>query len=185
MPFWYHGTTQSKEFAQAGFPAEPHSSESQVIWPAMQKECGSNSFPDSRFPPQCGWPPLSNMNYSVNIFARNIEDNKIMTRSGPPQDWVDTVKEAQASAECRLFGIDLRDNSRTSNPPEIQMKQITKETAASMEHESNSIQNIENSKSSSDGVQVSADFPRRELQLKHGCNTSTRTRTKVSFLQQI
>ncbi|KAL5796003.1 hypothetical protein ACOSQ2_000823 [Xanthoceras sorbifolium] len=134
--FWYQGSNHSHELIQLGTAAEVQSSERQVVWPMRQKETDSNlannsNGCNSRVPSEGIWPsPHSNV--SLNFFPDSSDDGKIVAprsvfssyASSVPSrpsndlahDQMEKGKQSETSVGCRLFGIDLKNNSNAPAP---------------------------------------------------------------------
>ncbi|KAK9279761.1 hypothetical protein L1049_013443 [Liquidambar formosana] len=202
--FWYPGSTQSHELTQIGSVVEVQSGESQVVWHSKQKEINTNlinssSCCSSRARPEGNqgmWPSPR----MLSLFQDSTEDNRtVSTRSihscytspvssrlsnGSILDQFEKGKRFETSTGCRLFGIDLTNNSNTAALPEKELacpnivssdaKGPTPATACGADK----AQNME--KSSKEQKQAVIETSLKETQGKQGC-TTTRTRTKVQM----
>lgn len=199
--FWYTGSSPSHELSQLGGVTEVQSSESQVLWPPKPKEINGNVIHNSSCGSSIGrpeglWPP--SVNVSFNLFHDLKEDGKtVSTRSilsgyntslaSRPSnslisDQVEKGKRTEVSIGCRLFGIDLTSNSKTTlekSCPSISSTSVKGPIAAAAVSEADRIQNLEASKSSNDQKQVLPDASQKDTQGKQICTPSSRTRTKV------
>ena len=200
--FWYTGSSPSHELTQLGGVTEVQSNESQVLWPMKPKEINGNIIHNSNCGSSIGrpegiWPPPS-VNVSLNLFQDLKEDSKtVSTRSilsgyntslaSRPSntlisDQVEKGKRTEDSIGCRLFGIDLTRNSKTTplegSCPSISSSSVKGPTRAVVS-EADRIQNLDASKSSNDQKQVLPEASQKETQGKQSCTPSSRTRTKV------
>ncbi|KAF8413336.1 hypothetical protein HHK36_001315 [Tetracentron sinense] len=130
--FWYPGSTQSPDLTQVS-GVEVQSNESQFVWLPKQKEIKGNltnysSTGSSRTRPEGSWPsPLSNV--SLKLFQDATEDNKTVStwpvlsgysttdslepNKGPKLDPIEERKKPEIASGCRLFGVELKNNSNT------------------------------------------------------------------------
>ncbi|KAK4411518.1 Auxin response factor 18 [Sesamum angolense] len=128
-PLWYPKSTTSLELSHLTSTNDVQSSENQVFWPPKQKDVNS-SLPSSRAHPGGVWPSTPQMNSSLSLFRESTEDNKnvavqsvhpdfqspVSSRASNCLDQVEGIKRLEAASACRLFGIDLRNNSKKAPP---------------------------------------------------------------------
>ncbi|PIA48925.1 hypothetical protein AQUCO_01300067v1 [Aquilegia coerulea] len=199
--FWYPKSNLSHDLVALSGP-EVQSSESQVVWPPRQKEgnlfnnsstCSSKNLLDG------GWPsPLTKA--SLNLFQDvNVDDKTVplwgvLGISGNDQapkpidfpvinDPVETGKKPEPTGGCRLFGIELTNNSRAPPPVNVPTNQTvissagTEEVVQAPVFGANSNQQSGVSKVSGEQGREFLQVSPKESQTKGP--TCTRTRTKV------
>ncbi|XP_008783166.1 auxin response factor 9-like [Phoenix dactylifera] len=147
-PFWYSGTSRCHDLAALS-SVDANSSETQVVWPCMQKEIkGGNGVQNG--PGSCdtivpdGWlkdlrspvmSPLSSLtDVSLKLFQDMNDETKVTSWPVIPgstleeptlklgngvEEW---KKPEVGSSSCRLFGIDLMNHSKSTT---ISEKAIT------------------------------------------------------------
>lgn len=147
-PFWYSGTSRCHDLASLS-SVDANSSETQVVWPCMQKEIkGGNGVQNG--PGSCdsivpdGWlkdlrspvkSPLSSLtDVSLKLFQDMNDETKVASWPVIPgstleeptlklgngvEEW---KKPEVGSSSCRLFGIDLMNHSKSTT---ISEKAIT------------------------------------------------------------
>ncbi|CAA0827197.1 Auxin response factor 11 [Striga hermonthica] len=116
-----------------------------ALWPPKQKDISV-------------WSAVSHMNGSLKSpFRESTEENKnvpaVRSKEANCLDQVQGTKKFESSSVCRLFGIDLRNNSNNVPVPNI-------------------VSNCENSNSTKEKKQVHLEVP---------VNSSSRTRIKVQM----
>ena len=182
---------------------EVQSSESQVLWPPKPKEINGNVIHNSNCGSSIGRPEgiwsSPSVNVSLNLFQDLTEDSKtVSTRSilsgynsslssrpnnGLISDQVEKGKRIEASIGCRLFGIDLTNNSKATALLEMSCPSITSSSVkgpiSAVVSEADRIQNLDVSKSSNEQKQVVPEASQKETQGRQSCTPSSRTRTKV------
>ncbi|GMI66765.1 auxin response factor 18 [Hibiscus trionum] len=168
--FWRRGSTQSHELTQVGSMPEIQSSESPVPWPMWKKEVDSSSgVYKSRTPTEKTWPPPL-MNVSLNLFPDSTENNYT---TGTPQTALtgyakglthDQVgkRKFEAISGCRLFGINLTDNTAAASLPYKERVSTTVDY------------NVVGG-----SMPAASETSSQEMHTKHGSATSMRSRTKV------
>ncbi|KAF5196197.1 Auxin response factor [Thalictrum thalictroides] len=199
--FWYPKSNPSHDLVGLSGP-EVQSSESQVVWPPRQKEgsfFNNNSTCSSKNPPDGGWPsPVTKV--SLNLFQDVNKDDKTVPTWGlsgysvhdqarKPNDFpvingpVETGRKPELTGGCRLFGIELTNNSRAPPPVNVPRNQ-TVITSAGIEevvqapiYGAVSNRQPEISKVSGEQDQDLLQVSPKESQTK--ASTCTRTRTKV------
>ncbi|KAL3622257.1 Arf11p [Castilleja foliolosa] len=111
-PLWYPKSTTSRELSHLMSTREAQSNENQVFWHPNQKDIKA-------------WPNVSHANGSLSLFRESTEDNKNRPALSNLQDYKPPVsskaancldqaqgpKKIENAPVCRLFGIDLRNNS--------------------------------------------------------------------------
>lgn len=198
-PFWYHGSSQSCELSQLGGATEIQSKENQVVWNPRQKDISgnpmnNNSSGNSRVRVEGMWPP-SHMNISSNHFP-DLKSNKAVSAqpsssgyppvsSRPNDGQVENGKKSESSVACRLFGVNLTNNSSNVAPPEKELGGRTTMIPTSPKEsplatcETERSQNPNCSVSKTEQKQVTSNSSPNERQSKQASLPSTRTRTKV------
>ncbi|KAL6322093.1 hypothetical protein AAG906_005027 [Vitis piasezkii] len=205
-PFWYAGSSPSHELTQLGGVTEVQSSESQVHWPPKPKEINGNVIHNSNCGSSIGrsegiWSSSPSVKVSLNLFQDLTEDSKtVSTRSilsgyntslssrpnnGLISDQVEKGKRIEASIGCRLFGIDLTNNSKATALLEMSCPSITSSSVkgpiSAVVSEADRIQSLDVSKSSNEQKQVVPEASQKETQGRQSCTPSSRTRTKVQM----
>ncbi|XP_010266558.1 PREDICTED: auxin response factor 9-like [Nelumbo nucifera] len=202
--FWYPGSTQPHDFTQLS--AEGQSSDTQVVWPPKQKEkssiVNSNSNCSSRNRPEGTWSSSPLVNVSLNLFQDRTEDGKsvpawsVLSRisttdssklsNSTLHDPMENGKKSEPSSGCRLFGIELINNSNVVAPADktlpgpVGVANATTEMLHSVTvSEADSDQKSELSKASKEQKQNSLQVSPKEIQSKQSCCTSSRSRIKV------
>lgn len=195
--FWYPGLATSLEFSHLGSTTDVQSNES--IWPPKQINLNSNlnnsgSCCSSRAWADGIWsPPLGNG--SQNLLRDSIGDYKNAaarsilsdyTSHGPARpnssatlDLVERGKKSETSTGCRLFGIDLTNNSMRPAHPEKELACPNAVPTPVVLSDADMTQNVDVLNCSKEQVQ-SEGLP-KEMQSKQACTNSTRTRTKVQM----
>ncbi|KAK9094008.1 hypothetical protein Scep_025477 [Stephania cephalantha] len=129
--FWYPGANQSHDSIALSGPEAP-SSEGQVVWPPKQKEFNGNTNGSnncaSRMRPDSGWPSSPHLSVPLHLFRNAEEESKAISTwtdfsdystpdhtsnpsNGSKNDSVEKGKITGTLGGCRLFGIDLTNNS--------------------------------------------------------------------------
>uniref|UniRef100_A0A5B6Z9K6 Auxin response factor n=1 Tax=Davidia involucrata TaxID=16924 RepID=A0A5B6Z9K6_DAVIN len=200
--FWFPGSASSLELSRLGSITEVQSIESQAVWPPKQKDLNSNltnssSCCSSRAWADGIWPPPPG-NGSLNLFRNSIDDNKIVAGQSIFSDYtcpavssiLDQVEKGEKSETwtgCRLFGIDLTENSNSPARPEKELACLntviggTKGPTPVAASEGDRAQDPDLLKSSKEQKQVQSEALPKDTQSKQGCTSSTRTRTKVQM----
>ncbi|KAG8391955.1 hypothetical protein BUALT_Bualt01G0241000 [Buddleja alternifolia] len=174
-PRWYPRSTTSLELSYLTSTTDIRSSENQVFWPPNQKK--------------------SPLNGSISLFREPTEDNKnvparsvlldyispISSRASNCLDQVERVKKFETTSACRLFGIDLRNNSN-------KVVQVGKETSfpspiidADKRFETDGTQSVDILNSSIEKKNVQSEVSPNDTQGKHSVASSSRTRIKVQM----
>lgn len=200
---WYQGSTQSHDITQVVGATEGLSSESQVVQPMRQKEIDStivnnSNGCNSRLAPDGIWPSSPHLNVSLNLFPDSTDDHRIVgarsvlsgyassgatrPRNALIHEQVERGKKSEPSLGCRLFGIDLKQDSNTSAAlgrkvvdPTIGACGGKGSARAASDLDTSQNQDLKEVK------QGTADVSQKETQNKQGSAASTRTRTKVQM----
>ncbi|XP_028779845.1 auxin response factor 18 isoform X2 [Neltuma alba] len=191
--FWYHGSSQSHELAPLSGTAEAQS----INGNAMNNSSSCNS----RVRIEGTW-PSSHLNISPNCFADPKNNKAVAVQSSisgcpPVSSWpndapaYDQVENGKKSTEnpvgCRLFGVNLTNNSNNVAPPEKDSRVCIASPSGSKE--SNPVVACENKTSQNPNCSVSKKEQKNETsnatpnerQGKQASLPSTRTRTKVQM----
>lgn len=199
-PFWFAGTTTLLELSHFSNATEVQNADNQASWPPKPKNCNSSLVNSSSccasvFSPGGTW-STSLANCSLDLLRASAEDHKnvdarsnlcdynspVSSRAsnGLLLDQVQRGKRQENLSSCRLFGFDLRNNSKNLFPLEkggtsAVMVQNDANNAAAPVYTSDG----DFLKSCNEKKQVQSDASPKDAQHKPGCSTSTRTRTKV------
>lgn len=193
--FWYPGSSQSHELAQLGSGAtEPQSNENPILWNARQNNISgsamnNNISRNTRARIEGAWPSSSHLNISSNCFP-DPKNNKAIAHPPPvpswPHDQAENVKKCENPIGCRLFGVNLTNNSNNAAPQEKEIRGCTagpsgsKESVPVVACEIKTSQNPNCSVSKNEQKQETLNAPpSNERQNKQASLPSTRTRTKV------
>ncbi|KAL0379381.1 UNVERIFIED_CONTAM: Auxin response factor 18 [Sesamum angustifolium] len=198
-PLWYPKSTTSLELSHLTSTSDVQSSENQVFWPPKQKDVNS-SLPSSRAHPGGVWPSTPQMNSSLSLFRESTEDNKnVAVRSVHPDfqspvssrasnclDQVEGIKRLEAASACRLFGIDLRNNSKKAPPvgKEVSFPRaniIPDSDAALKKSEADGTQSVDLLNASKERKPVQTEVSPNDMQGKLSFGSSSRTRIKVQM----
>ncbi|KAI9110005.1 hypothetical protein K1719_019046 [Acacia pycnantha] len=202
--FWYHGSSQSHELAQLGGTKEAQSNENQVLWNARQNNINGNAMNNSsscnsRVRVEGPWPSSH-----LNCFPDPKNNKAVAVQSSisgyPPPgsswpndasacDQVENAKKCENPVGCRLFGVNLANNSNNVAPPEKESRGCTattpsgsKESVPVVACETKTSQNPNCSVSKKEQKQeMSNASPNNERLSKQASLLSTRTRTKVQM----
>ncbi|KAK6137081.1 hypothetical protein DH2020_029180 [Rehmannia glutinosa] len=173
-PLWYPKSTTSLELSYLTSTNDVQSSENQVFWPPKQKEINV-------------W---SHVN-ALSLFRESTEDNKNVTiRSALPDylspvsskatnclDQVQGIKTFENASACRLFGIDLRNNSNNNPRPNI----VSDCDATLKRSETDGLQKVDLLNSSKERKHVQIEVSPNDMQGKQSFASSSRTRIKVQM----
>ncbi|XP_011093958.1 auxin response factor 18 isoform X2 [Sesamum indicum] len=198
-PLWYPKSTTSIELSHLTSTNDVQSSENQIFWPPKQKDVNS-SLPCSRAHPGGVWPSTSQMNSSLSLFRESIEDNKnvavrsvlpdfqspVSSRASNCLDQVEGIKRLEAASACRLFGIDLRNNSNKVPPvgKEVSFPRaniIPDCDATIKKSEADGMQSVDLLNSSKERKHVQTEVSPNDMQSKLSLGSSSRTRIKVQM----
>ncbi|KAK6919962.1 B3 DNA binding domain [Dillenia turbinata] len=203
--FWFPGTTQSHELTQLGNASEVQSCESRVMWPPRQKETNGNFSSNNngcnlRARVNGMWPPSPIVNVSLHLSQDTVEDyrpasarsvlsNYVSPVSKLPSsnltlDQMEKERKSETSTGCRLFGIELSNNSGVSNMPDKaaigQNLSAIKETIPDVA-EAKKSQTTEETESLKEHKPISEETLTKEGLSKQSFSSSARTRTKVQM----
>ncbi|TMW99717.1 hypothetical protein EJD97_002112 [Solanum chilense] len=203
-PFWCPGSGPTLEVSHLGGITEVQSRDNQLFWSSKQSSNLSNGMSNTscRTHLSGAWQHNMLANSSLNLLRDSIEDNKqLITRSavldyGSPMssrvssgllhDQVNRGSKHVISSACRLFGIDLRNNSNNtpSKAKEMLGPNITSNCAdeapvVHAESEVDKDQNVGHLNPSEEKKQFQLEALPKDTQ-KQG-PTSSRTRTKVQM----
>ncbi|KAL0428718.1 UNVERIFIED_CONTAM: Auxin response factor 11 [Sesamum radiatum] len=198
-PLWYPKSTTSLELSHLTSTNDVQSSENQVFWPPKQKDVNS-SHPSSRAHPGGVWPSIPQINSSLSLFRESTEDNKnvavrsvypdfqspVSSRASNCLDQVEGIKRLEAASACRLFGIDLRNNSNKVPPvgKEVSFPRaniIPDCDATIKKSEADGTQSVDLSNSSKERKHVQTEVSPNDMQGKLNLGSSSRTRIKVQM----
>lgn len=191
-PHWYPRVAQSFELSHFSNITEVQSINNQALWSPKPKNHNSSlpsssSCYGSSFPSGGTWPsPLVNGSLDQkNVSAQsNLCDYNSpvssRARNGLVLDQVERSRRMENLSSCRLFGIDLRCNSK--NPSLLEKEGPS--TVIVPKNAYNAALPVDASggdflKSCNDKKQGQLDVSPKDAQNKQGCSTSARTRTKV------
>ncbi|KAK4379240.1 hypothetical protein RND71_001102 [Anisodus tanguticus] len=199
-PFWYPGSGPTVEVSHLGSVAEVQNHDNQLFWSSKQNSSLSNGVSNTscRTHLSGAWQHSVLGNGSLNLLRDSIEDNKqLITRSalldysspmssrasnGLLHDQVDRGNKSEISSACRLFGIDLRNNSvgeKEMLVPNVISNYADDATIVPDESEVAEDQNVEHLNPSEEKKQDQLEALPKDTH-KQGL-TSSRTRTKVQM----
>lgn len=132
---------------------------------------------------------VSHLSNNVEIHKNVIERSTLTDYASPPLSRASNChvlnqekgKKPETSTGCRLFGIDLRNNSNNLPPPKKEVAGsniVSKSGPTGDALEADNAPKTEQSLEEKNLVQLE-ETSTKEVQNKQGCTTSTRTRTKV------
>ncbi|KAF8380025.1 hypothetical protein HHK36_027494 [Tetracentron sinense] len=202
--FWYPGLNQSYDSTQLS-GAQVQSNENQIVWPPKQKETkgdpiNSSSNCSSRVRTEGVWtsPPV---NVSLNLFpdaarnSKNISTCSVLFDCATPElklsnglilGQTENGNKPETASGCRLFGIELINNSNTPALAEISPACPISLSSGAIEGPipttfgaADSDQKSDLSKASQEQKQVIFQGSLEEIQSKQSCSISTRSRIKV------
>lgn len=194
-PFWYPGSGPTLEVSHVGSIAD-----NQLYWSSEQNNSLSNGVSNTscRTHLSGAWQHSMLANGPLNMLRDSIEDNKQLTAQsilldyGSPMssrasnglllDQVNRGNKHAISSTCRLFGIDLRNNSNNTPTSEKDPPNVTSNCAdgAPTVHDGSEVdkdQNVEHLNPSEEKKQVQLEALLKDTHKQ--CLTSSRTRTKV------
>ncbi|CAN4111433.1 unnamed protein product [Withania somnifera] len=203
-PFWCPGSGPTLELSHLGSISEVKSYDSQLVWSSKQNSSLSNGVSNTSCRTHLSGARQHSLlsNGSLNLLRDTIEDKKqLITRSalldyGSPMssrasnclvhDQVDGGNKREISSGCRLFGIDLRNNSNNTptRAKEMLRFNVTSSCADNApvvpdESEVDKGQNVECLNPSEEKKQIQLEALPKDTH-KPGL-TSSRTRTKVQM----
>lgn len=187
----------SHELSNINTTADGWIKENHAFWNCKQKEINSRSYSGSWMHPSGIW-STKFLNGSLELFRDSAEDNKnfptragicdfnspVSSRSsnGLAHDHIERGKKQDGFSGCRLFGIDLRNNSNNASlekkaPPADIIANHANNTTAPID-----ICDQERLKKSfKDKKPVLSNDSLKDLQNRQSVSGSTRTRTKVQM----
>lgn len=201
-PFWYPASGPTLEVSHVGSIAEVQSHDNQLFWSSKQNNSLSNGMNNTscRTHLRGGWQHSMLANSSLSMLRDSIEDKQLITRSalldysspmssrasnGILHDQVNRGNKREMSSACRLFGIDLRNNSNNTPTWEKEMlgPNVTSNCADDApvvpgESEVDKDHNVEHLNPSEEKKQVQLEALPNDT-LKQGI--TSRTRTKVQM----
>ncbi|KAI3444396.1 hypothetical protein Pfo_001061 [Paulownia fortunei] len=197
-PLWYPKSTTSLELSHLTSTNDVQSNENQVFWPPKQKDLNS-SLPCSTSHPGGVWSSISHVNGSLSLFREPTDDSKnVSVRSALPDyqspvssrasnclDQVQGMKKFETASVCRLFGIDLRNNSNKIPPAGKEVSfprpNIIPDCDAPLKRsEADGTQRVDLS-SSKERKHVLLEVSPNDMQGKQSSASSSRTRIKVQM----
>ncbi|KAJ8573150.1 hypothetical protein K7X08_009661 [Anisodus acutangulus] len=199
-PFWYPGSGPTVEVSHLGSVAEVQNHDNQLFWSSKQNSSLSNGVSNTSCRTHLSGARQHSVlgNGSLNLLRDSIEDNKkLITRSalldysspmssrasnGLLHDQVDRGNKREISSACRLFGIDLRNNSvgeKEMLVPNVISNYADDATIVPDESEVAKDQNVEHLNPSEEKKQDQLEALPKDTH-KQGL-TSSRTRTKVQM----
>ncbi|CAN4108443.1 unnamed protein product [Withania somnifera] len=202
-PFRCPGSGPTLEVSHLGSISDVQSHDNQLVWSSKQNSSLSNGVSNAscRTHLSGAWQHCMLANGSLNLLRDSTEDKQLITRSalldyGSPMssrasngllhDQVDRGNKREISSGCRLFGIDLRNNSHNTSTKakELLGLNVTSSCAYNApivpdESEVDKGQNVERLNPSEEMKQVQLEALPKDTH-KLGL-TSSRTRTKVQM----
>ncbi|KAK6918154.1 AUX/IAA domain, partial [Dillenia turbinata] len=203
--FWFPGTIQSRELMQLGSASEVQICESRVMWPPRQKENNGNFSSNIN---GCNlrarvdgiWSPSPLVNASLHLSQDTVEDYRPASTRSLISNYASPVSKMPSSNStgyqmekerksetytgCRLFGIELSNNSVVSNLPDKAAispnLSTTNETIPDVA-EAKKSPNTEETESLKEHKPISEETPTKEGFSKQNFSSSARTRTKVQM----
>ncbi|XP_073029111.1 auxin response factor 18-like [Primulina eburnea] len=150
----------------------------QVFWPPKLKDAG------------VAWPLVSPSNVSINLFQESIENLSaqsvhsgyqfpISLRDSNCHSQVEDINKFETASVCRLFGIDLRNDSNKMLPPGNEVS-LTCTGIPNKKLEADGVENAENN-SSKEKKHVDSEVSLGDNQGKLSYSSSSRTRIKVQM----
>ncbi|KAL3517312.1 hypothetical protein ACH5RR_024214 [Cinchona calisaya] len=193
-PFWCPGAAQSLELSHFINMTEAQSSDNQPFWPPKPKILNS-SLPNSSsccgssFPSGGTWhtPIANNSLDQKNVSARSNMcgyNSPISSRAsnGLALDQLERCKRQENLSSCRIFGFDLRSNSKNLSPLEKEgPSTVIVQNDATATAPPVDVSDGDFLKSCNEKKQGQSDVSLKDAAKKQGCSSSTRTRTKVQM----
>ncbi|KAL2461474.1 Auxin response factor 9 [Abeliophyllum distichum] len=196
------GSTASIELSHLGNTIEIQNNENQAFWPPKEKELNINDpnnscFCSSRSHPGGMRPTTSLLNGSLSLFQESTEDNKNVAVQPVLSDYnfpvspresnhfleqVESSKIFENSSVCRLFGVDLRNNSYHIPPVEklVPCPNINAQ-APSNRSEADGMKNPDHLKSPKEKQCVQLEGLWKDTQNKQSFASPSRIRIKVQM----
>lgn len=189
-PFWFSGMSQSHDLSALS-SVDANNSETQVIWPCLQKENkedGVKNGPSScdpvvldgrlkDFNTPIKRPPSSLTDVSLQQFQDMNEEATVTSLANDVQEW---KKPEVGSSSCRLFGIDLMNHSKSMAIAEKAIAAPVVSVSVALVEDSDQRSGL--SKASKEQQKQVLDSSQKKMQSRqHG---STRSRVKVFFFKK-
>ncbi|KAK4418500.1 Auxin response factor 11 [Sesamum alatum] len=197
-PLWYPKSTTSLELSHLTSTNDVKAVKTSFL-PPKQKDVNSN-LPSSRAHPGGVWPSVPQMNGSLSLFREPTEDNKsvavrsvlpdfqspVSSRASNCLDQVEGIKRLEAASACRLFGIDLRNNSnkvpQVGKEVSFPLVNIIPDCDATLKKsEADGTQSVDLLNSSKERKHVQTEVSPNDMQGKLSFGSSSRTRIKVQM----
>ncbi|KAK9035766.1 hypothetical protein V6N11_077796 [Hibiscus sabdariffa] len=167
--FWLQGSTQSHQLMQVGSTSEIQSSKIQVPWSTEKPwtpplvNVSLNLFPDSTENDYTTATPQT----ALTGYAKGLMDDQVRKR------------KFETSTGCRLFGIDLTDNTTAASHPDKERVSTTVDYNFVRGSMPAAFHIDENHETLKEHKQVASETSTQETQTRQGSATSMRSRTKV------
>lgn len=199
--FWLQGSTIPHEIPQLSGTNEVQSSNNRVVWALGQRKLDSNSNHSNPIANVEGIWPSPPLNISLKLYPDSTFDSELVQKQAPPSPYSSSVtskpssdliqhdqlekgNKTDISLGCRIFGIDLKNNSsivssleRKSCCPMTVANGAKDPVAAAAVTPPVVVGNL--SQPSKEQLQASSEVSTKGTQTKHISNLSLRTRTKV------
>lgn len=199
--FWLQGSTIPHEIPQLSGTNEVQSSNNRVVWALGQRKLDSNSNHSNPIANVEGIWPSPPLNISLKLYPDSTFDSELVQKQAPPSPYSSSVtskpssdliqhdqlekgNKTDISLGCRIFGIDLKNNSsivssleRKSCCPMTVANGAKDPVAAAAVTPPVVVGNL--SQPSKEQLQASSELSTKGTQTKHISNLSLRTRTKV------
>ncbi|XP_073025484.1 auxin response factor 18-like isoform X3 [Primulina eburnea] len=151
---------------------------SQVFWPPKPKDA------------RVSWPLMSPSNVSINPFQESIENLSVQSvlpgyqtpislRDSNCLSQVEDIKKSETASVCRLFGIDLRNDSKKMLPHGKEVS-LTCTGIPNKRLEADGVDNAEKNLSK-EKKHVEPEVSLSDSRAKQGYSSSSRTRIKVQM----
>ncbi|CAK9309750.1 unnamed protein product [Citrullus colocynthis] len=201
--FWLQGSTIPHEIPQLSGTNEVQSSNNRVVWALGQRKLDSNSNHSNPIANVEGIWPSPPLNISLKLYPDSTFDSELVQKQPPPSPYSSSVtskpssdliqhdqlekgNKPDISLGCRIFGIDLKNNSsivssleRESCCPMTVADGAKDPVAAAAVTPAVVVGNL--SQPSKEQLQASSELSTKGTQTKHISNLSLRTRTKVQM----
>lgn len=172
------------------------SSEKQVFWPPKLKDLNSSlSYPMSHH--SGVWQSVSQVNGSLRLFREPKEDHKMLqalsaatdhqspasSRASNFVDQPEGMKKFENASACRLFGIDLRNNSNKLLPPLKEAPFSCKSTTPKCDSplKRSDLHGKQCIYPSKEKNNTQSEASPNDMPVKQSCTPSSRTRIKVQM----
>ncbi|XP_027115457.1 auxin response factor 11 [Coffea arabica] len=187
-PFWCPEATQLLELSHYDNITEVQSTDDQSFWPPKPKNLNSNICSGSSFSSRGTWPrPLANGSLNQeNVSAKSPlcdYDSPMSSRAsnGHVLGQVERFKRLENSSSCRLFGIDLRSNSKNLSLLDKDGPSTVVPNGANDAEPPVGISDGDVLKSCNEMKLGQSEVSPKDATNRQGCSTTTRTRTKVQM----